>query len=46
MLFLFLKQDKMMDKLTREGTFAENTTDKILKQHQRQITKLETQINE
>ena len=36
----------MVDKLTREGTFAENATDKIFKQHQRQIIKLETKINE
>lgn len=36
----------MVDKLTKEGTFAENATDKILQQHQRQITKLETKINE
>lgn len=35
-----------MDKLTKEGTFAENATDKILKQHQRQIAKLETKIIE
>ena len=36
----------MVDKMTREGTLAENATDKILKQHQRQIVKLETKINE
>lgn len=39
-------EDKMVDKMTREGTLAENATDKILKQHQRQIVKLETKINE
>lgn len=32
--------------MTREGTFAENSTDKILKQHQRQIAKLESKISE
>ena len=36
----------MVDKLTREGTFADNATDKILKQHERQIMRLETKINE
>ncbi|CAB3980326.1 Hypothetical predicted protein [Paramuricea clavata] len=39
-------EEKMVDKITKEGTFAENTTEKILKQHQRQIIKLETKINE
>jgi hypothetical protein len=42
----YRKQEKMVDKITKEGTFADNTTDKILKQHQRQIIKLETKINE
>lgn len=38
-------EKKLVENMTREGTLADAQTDKILKQHQKQVDKLNTQID-
>lgn len=44
-LFFCFSQKKLVENMTREGTLADAQTDKILKQHQKQVDKLNTQID-
>lgn len=44
-MFFCFSQKKLVENMTREGTLADAQTDKILKQHQKQVDKLNTQID-
>lgn len=45
LIFLYFSQKKLVENMTREGTLADTQTDKIMKQHQKQVDKLNVQID-
>lgn len=44
-LLFSIWQKKLVENMTREGTLADAQTDKIMKQHQKQVDKLNAQID-
>ena len=45
LLLILTLQKKLVENMTREGTLADAQTDRIMRQHQKQVDKLNAQID-